>query len=115
MFGRFIPIAYGGYWDAPISFITEYQEAVYLFTRYDFDEELDAYPDNYDVFVVEDMPFREAVSRNLWYPYNFTRKTFIGTVPFHRVIFDASRKRLVHTSVFGIIRQSETGIPTYPE
>jgi len=104
---KFIPIHYGGFWDVPDSFLTQYKSKVYLFTRYGFDEELDDYPPNYEVYIVENISLENAVKRNLWYPYNYDQKIFIGEIPTKDVIFDWTMKEFVNTAVFDMIRSAE--------
>lgn len=97
---KFIPIHYGGFWDVPDSFLTEFMEEVYLFTRYGFDEELDDYPLNYEVYNVKNISLDKAVKSSFWYPYNFEEKIFIGEIPTKDVIFDSTNKHFVNTVVF---------------
>ena len=101
---RFIPIHTGGYWDVPDSFLTEHRSNVYLFTRYGFDEELDDYPPDYEVYIVKDRSLKEAVEKNLWFPFNYENKDFIGEIPTRDVIFDTTNRKFVNTVVFEMIK-----------
>jgi hypothetical protein len=96
---KFIPIYYRGFWDVPESFLTEYESKVYLFTR-DFDEELDDYPPDYEVYEVKDVSLTKAVKENLWFPYNFKNKILIGEVPTKDVVFDWTNRKFVNTAIF---------------
>jgi len=60
MENEFLPIRYGGFWDVPSSFITEYKNELYFFERDDFDEDLDDYPPNYKVYRIPNMKFEDA-------------------------------------------------------
>jgi len=104
IFHRFIPIHDGGsFWDVPGSFLTEYMGEVYLFCRGDFDDELDDYPPNYEVYILENISLKEAFERTIWYPYNYEDKVFIGEIPTCEVVFDSTRKKFVNTLVFDMI------------
>jgi hypothetical protein len=100
---KFIPIYYGGFWDVPDSFLTEYKSEVYLFTR-EFDEELDDYPPNYEVYNVKNITLEDSVKENLWFPYNYEEKIFLGEIPTADVIFDWSNRKFVNTIVFEMIK-----------
>jgi hypothetical protein len=101
---KFIPIHCGGYWSVPNSFLTKYKSDVYLFTRYGFDEELDDYPENYEVYIVKNISLENAFTKNLWYPYNYEEKIFLGEISTDDVIFDWSNKKFVNTIVFEMIK-----------
>lgn len=97
---QFIPIHYGGFWDVLDSFLTDFMGEVYLFTRYSFDEKIDDYPPNYEVYIVKNISLDEAVRSNFWQPHNYEEKIFIGEIPTKDVIFDSTNKQFVNTVVF---------------
>lgn len=104
---KYIPITYSGFWDVPDSFLTEYNSNLYVFTRYGFDEELDDYPPNYEVYLIKDVSYKDAVDQNLWFPYNYESPEFLGEIPTKDVIFDWSNRKFVNTVVFRMIKSSE--------
>jgi hypothetical protein len=46
-------ILYSGYYDAPLSFIVNYREVTYYFWRGYFDDDIDDFPSEYEVFRLE--------------------------------------------------------------
>lgn len=48
-------ILYSCFYDAPLAFVTSQEDTQYLFWRGFFDEQLDAYPNEYQVFVLPDL------------------------------------------------------------
>ena len=60
MANAFIPIYYSGFWDVPHAFLTVYEDKLYYFRRGYFDDGLDDYPPNYQVYLVENMKLEEA-------------------------------------------------------
>ena len=100
---EFIPISYSAFWNVPSSFITQYKSDVYLFFRDDFDEALDDYPPNYEVYICNDTAFEDAVRKDCWTPECFKNRTFIGEIATERVIFDWTKRKAVNTAVFEMI------------
>jgi hypothetical protein len=96
---KFIPIYYRGFYDIPEVFLTEYESKVYLFTR-DFDDELDDYQPDYEVYEVKNISLNDAVKGNFWFPHNFENKVFVGKIPTKDVVFDWTNRKFVNTTIF---------------
>jgi hypothetical protein len=93
-------IKYFSFWDVPRTFVFERDERLYMLTS-EFDEEIDDYPDKYDVFVLLGIEHLSAVSD--WKSVESLTKTFLGKVPVSSVLFDASRRRHVDDSFLSAI------------
>jgi hypothetical protein len=97
-FGARRRIKYFSFWDVPRTFAFEYSGKVYMLTS-EFDDALDEYPDDYEVFVVSDVGDLSMVSD--WKSLEPMPKTSVGRVPIASVRFDESRRKYVDGSVLG--------------
>ncbi len=118
MTSAFIPIYYDGFWDVPHVFLTVYEDELYYFRRDYFDEELDDYPPNYQVFLVQNMKLEEAFElREL--PFESVKllniplleeNQIIGEIPTKDVIFDETKRKFVNAVIFKMIKPVETKV-----
>jgi hypothetical protein len=97
-----IPFLYRDFYDVPRMLLMEYGEKVYLFDC-KFDEQLDDYPDRYQVYVLRDWP-PESVLSGDWGDICSPR-TFVGTAGVHELLFDSSRRECIDDKIFGRIRE----------
>jgi len=74
--------------------------------RSEFDDDLDEYPDDYEVFVVSCIATLSVVSD--WKSIESLPKTSIGRVPVALVQFDKSLRKYVESSFLDTLRQTET-------
>src|SRR5262249_18050690 len=88
------PIKYFSFWDVPRTFAFEQAGKVYVLTA-EFDDGLDEYPDDYEVFVVSGIKL-SAVSD--WKVIEPLPKTRIGKVAVAAVQFDESHRKFVDSS-----------------
>jgi hypothetical protein len=88
-------IKYFSFWDVPRTFVFERDGRLYLLTS-EFDDEIDDYPNQYEVFVLSGIEYLSAVSE--WNSIEPLSKTFLGAVPVSSVLFDGSRRRHVDDS-----------------
>jgi hypothetical protein len=95
------PIKYFSFWDVPRSFTFEQAGTVYVLTS-EFDDDLDEYPDDYEVFVVSGTGNLSVVTD--WKSIEPLHKTRVGKVPVATVHFDESRRRFVDTSFLDSVR-----------
>jgi hypothetical protein len=100
---NFIPIRYSGFWDVPCAFFTEFDSKLYLFFRPDFNEEIDDYPPNYEVYICKGIQMHKAIEKNLWHPLDHKDKVFLGEIPTKDVVFDHTHREFVNISVFGML------------
>ncbi len=85
-------IKYFGYWDVPRTFVFERDERLYLLMS-EFDDALDEYPDEYQVFLVSGARRLSSVSD--WTTVEPLLKTIVGKVPIAEVHFDSSKREYV--------------------
>jgi hypothetical protein len=105
VFGVEHAIKYFSFWDVPRTFAFERGGNVYVLTS-EFDDDLDEYPDDYEVFVVSDIGNLSEVSD--WKSIEPLPKAPIGRVPVASVQFDESRRKYVDGSFLETIRRPET-------
>jgi hypothetical protein len=118
MTSAFIPIYYSGFWDVPHTFLTVYEDELYYFSRGYFDEELDDYPPNYQVYLVKNMRLEEAFEPSKQ-SFEFVKmlniplleeNNIIGEIPTKDVIFDKTKRKFVNELIFKIIRPIKTTV-----
>jgi hypothetical protein len=97
-------IKYFSFWDVPRTFAFERGGKVYVLTS-EFDDDLDEYPDDYEVFVVSGIANLSVVSD--WKSIEPLPRTSVGRVPVASVRFDKSHGN-VEDSFFDTIRRPET-------
>jgi hypothetical protein len=98
-------IKYFSFWDVPRTFAFERGGKVYVLTS-EFDDNLDEYPDDYEVFVVSGIGNLSVVSD--WKSIEPWPKTSVGRVPVASVRFDRSLRKYVDGSFLDTIRRPET-------
>ena len=103
VFGARRRIKYFSFWDVPRTFAFGYKGKVYVLTS-EFDDDLDEYPDDYEVVVVSGIASMSMVSD--WRSIERLPKTSVGRVAVASVRFDESRRKYVDGSFLGAIRRS---------
>ncbi len=98
-------IKYFSYWDVPRTFAFERAGGVYLLTS-EFDDKLDEYPCDYEVFVVSGIGNLSLVSD--WKSIEPLPKISVGRIPVASVRFDESHREYVEDSFLDTIRRPET-------
>ena len=98
-------IKYFSFWDVPRTFAFEHAGKVYVLTS-EFDDDLDEYPDDYEVFVVSGIENLSVV--NDWKSIEPLPKTSVGKIPVASVRFDESLRKYVDGAFLDSIRQPET-------
>lgn len=108
---NYLPIIYSGFWDVPHAFFTVYEDKTYFFRRGYFDEEIDDYPPNYKIYLVENMSLEEAIepcdpphqSVILTDIPKLEANELVGELPTKDVVFDETNRRFVNVSVFKML------------
>jgi hypothetical protein len=90
-------IKYFSFWGVPRTFVFEHNGQIYLLTS-EFDDDLDEYPDQYEVFVISNV---EGLSFSDWKSIEPLAKTLIGRVPVSSVCFDESKREYIEDSFLG--------------
>src|SRR5215471_14176018 len=93
-------IKYFSFWDVPRTFAFEQAGKVYLLTS-EFDDDLDEYPNDYEVFVVSGIEDLSVV--NDWTSIEPLHKTPMGKIPVAAVQFDPSRRNFVDSSFLSLV------------
>ena len=99
-------IKYFSFSDVPRTFAFEHAGKVYLLTS-EFDDDLDEYPDDYEVFVVSGIGDLSVVSD--WKSIEPLNKTRVGKIPVAAVHFDSSRRKFVDSAFLDSVQRSEKG------
>ncbi|HRH40618.1 MAG TPA: hypothetical protein PKY82_03160 [Pyrinomonadaceae bacterium] len=111
---EFIPIYYCGFWDVPHAFLTEYKGQLFYFQRGYFDDELDDYPPNYQVYIIENGGLNDFLGKSdlpIAASYSFVnidrleQNKIIGEIPTRKVIFDETNRKFINSVVFKIIQK----------
>jgi hypothetical protein len=97
-------IKYFSFWDVPRTFAFERGGRVYVLAS-EFDDDLDEYPNDYEVFVVSGIGNLSVVSD--WKSIEPLLKTSIGRVLVESVRFDESLRKYVDGSFLDTIRRPE--------
>jgi hypothetical protein len=114
----FLPIYYCGFWDVPHTFLTVYESDLYYFRRGYFDEELDDYPPNYQVYLVKNIKLEEAFEQSEP-PSEFVKLTniplleendVICEIPTKDVIFDETKRKFINAVVFKMMKTVEAKV-----
>ena len=93
-----IPIEYSGFHDAPLVFRVWRENGWYYFWRGYFDEKIDDYAEDYDVFRIEGKSADEPIVG--WDLENFEPKDFVGKIQMTQVLFDESRRKSIDSQTF---------------
>ena len=94
-------ILYSGFYDAPLAFVTSQENMQYLFWRGFFDEQLDDYPNEYQVFVLPNLS--EELINESWISLPEKAIAYVGKVSMDRVVFDPTRREFIDTGTFDFI------------
>jgi hypothetical protein len=91
-------ILYSGFYDAPHAFVTNYNNAQYLFRRGYFDDELDDYPNEYEVFILPNLS--EADIKESWLILPEKTVACVGKIPVDQVVFDPTKRISIDVATF---------------
>src|SRR6266852_3678230 len=91
-------ILYSGFYDAPLAFVTTYENSQYLFWRGFFDDELDDYPSEYEVFILPNLSEKEI--KESWPLLPKKAVAFIGKISMDRVMFDPTKRDSINVATF---------------
>src|SRR5215468_8017583 len=91
-----LKIIYSGFYDFPLAFVASYENVQYLFYR-EWDDELDDYEDEYEVFILPNLSEDEI--RKGWALAREKGKPF-GKIPVKQVVFDSTHRLTVDTVTF---------------
>jgi len=92
------PILYSGFCDAPLAFVTTYENSQYLFWRGFFDDELDDYPKDYEVFILPNLSEKEI--KESWPLLPKKTVAFIGKISMDKVMFDPTKRESINIDTF---------------
>ncbi len=98
------PIKYFSFWGVPRTFAFEQGGKVYVLSS-EFDDDLDEYPDDYEVFIVSGITNLSAISD--WKSIEPLPRTRVGKVPVAGVSFDESHGKFVDGSFLDSIQRNE--------
>ena len=114
---EFIPIYYCGFWDVPHAFLTEYKGQLFYFQRGYFDEELDDYPPNYQIYLIENgelNEFLDTYDPPVTSSYKFVntdklqQNKIVGEIPTKDVIFDETHRKFIDSIAFEILQKNSS-------
>ena len=91
--GRWLRIAYGGFYDYPTEFGVEFGGRIYIFERY-FDDELDDYPNEYEVYRCAEGA--SLANRHI----NTEGREFVGRIAVREIDFDPDNRHCINARVF---------------
>jgi hypothetical protein len=91
-------IIYSGFYDAPLAFVTSHENKQYLFWRGFFDDELDDYPSEYEVFTLPNLS--EAEIKGSWSFLSEKAQERVGKIDLNQVVFDSTKKLSIDTVTF---------------
>lgn len=90
-------ILYSGFYDFPLAFVASNEGAQYLFWRV-FDDDLDDFPDEYEVYILPNLSPEEIEIS--WSDLPDKAKTRIGKIPVNQVVFDPTRRKSIDRNTF---------------
>lgn len=96
---EWLDIVYSGFWDYPFAFVVRYQGSVYLFLRGDFDDELDDYPSEYEIFVRNDLDIND-LQKNFSIDSVGERGEVVARVDMRGITFDPTHRETIRSNVF---------------
>ena len=91
-------ILFSGFYDGPLAFVTNHENRQYLFWRGFFDEELDDFPSDYQVFVLPNLS--DEVIKQSWALLPERTVSYVGRVHLNQVIFDPTKKLAIDIVTF---------------
>lgn len=92
-----VEITYSGFYDFPLAFLASYGGKQYLFWRV-FDDELDDYPREYEVFVLPNLSNEEINASWSFLPER--AETYIGKIDVKRITFDPTKRHSIKSNIF---------------
>lgn len=93
---QWIPISYGEFYDVPRIFLASYDGQQFLFDC-PFDDNLDNYPNSYQVYLLPQLADAELKSSREHLPK--LAKRFLGSVAFSQVQFDVTKRNAINPAV----------------
>lgn len=93
---KWLNIVYSGFWDYPFAFVVKYKNSTYLFLRGGFDEQLDDYPSEYQVYLRNDININ-TLEEN--FGVNGCGEA-IGRVDMKQIKFDPTHREQIYSDVF---------------
>lgn len=90
------PFIYREFYDVPRFLVVTHCGQQFLFESA-FDDDLDEYPDVYQVFLLRDVPDDEL--KGSWVHLSEKAQTRLGLVPVRDVVFDETGRRKIETNV----------------
>ena len=104
-----LKIVYGGFWDHPHELIVMYQGLQYIFWR-EYDDEMDKYPDEYDVLTLDGFPELSEHEINGSWDRLHEQARLIGKIVVNDVAFDPTHRRSIDTSTFERIMRTDSSL-----
>ena len=95
-------IQYRGFYDRPLAFVAEHRNKQLLFWL-DFDELLDEYKSEYQVFMLADSTVRDLIQLKSWENLRHQTTGYLGTVPVRNVQFDETRRKEIDVNAIDVL------------
>jgi hypothetical protein len=89
---------YSGFYDRPLAFVARHAGVQYLFWRGFFDNELDDYPRDYEVYRLPNLSDTEIESS--WATLPERAKATLGSIALDSIVFDPTNREWVDSAVF---------------
>jgi hypothetical protein len=105
---QWAPIRYMGFWDVPLNFLVAYNGQWFLFDC-PFDEEIEDYSENYQVYLMPEIPIEELPQDWTTLPTRAIRR--LGEVSVSNVTFDPTKRRQIDTAIFGSLTSRPAATP----
>lgn len=95
-----LPIIYSGFYDAPLAFLVKYENRVYLFWRGYFNDVIDDYLPEYEVFTTNLLSIDDPNIdwENLW--KQGVNSNSVGKIHMNNVIFDSTHRKFINIDTF---------------
>jgi hypothetical protein len=100
---EWLNIVYSGFWDYPFAFVVRYKGSKYLFLRGGFDDELDDYPSEYEVYKRKDL---ESDGHTIGFGKVEWGEPF-GRIDMRQVEFDPTHREQINSTTFKKIKNEE--------
>ncbi len=94
------PIVYREFYDVPRAIIVSDGSCNYLFTS-SFDEALDEYRENYEIYEMPNLTDEEM--KGSWLKFEGKAVRHLGCVPVKEVCFDATKRREIDLNILGLL------------
>ena len=95
------PFIYSGFFDRPLAFVVWHSGAQYLFWRGFFDDDLDDYPRNYEVYRLPGLTNDVIRGGGVSLPERAIDK--VASVPFDVIVFDPTNRRWIDSAIFATL------------